>query len=91
VTLEPSSVGGGVRSRSTHDSMGALPNREVGSGATGHVAAPEPTMTGWQGSMLKGTWLHVEARLILYLDLKLAYKVPGLQCTDRGTYYICIL
>jgi hypothetical protein len=36
-TLEPSRVGGGVRSRRTHGSVRALLSREARSGAVGHV------------------------------------------------------
>jgi hypothetical protein len=32
--------------RGTRDGTGALPSREVGSGDTGHMAAPEPSLAG---------------------------------------------
>jgi hypothetical protein len=41
---EPTRHGGMVRCRRTRDDTEALPSREVASGATGHVAALEPTM-----------------------------------------------
>jgi hypothetical protein len=39
----PPEQGGRVPSRGTRDSVGALPSREAGSGAVGHVAASEPS------------------------------------------------
>jgi hypothetical protein len=38
--------GGEARGHVTHDSTGAHLSKEVGSGATGHVAAPKPTSAG---------------------------------------------
>jgi hypothetical protein len=44
----PPEQGGGVWCRGTHSSVGALPSREAGSGAAGHVAVPEPSRAGRQ-------------------------------------------
>jgi hypothetical protein len=38
---------------------------EARSGATCHVAVPEPTLAGWQGLALQGPWQHVDARTTL--------------------------
>jgi hypothetical protein len=38
----PYEQGGRIQSRGTHGSTGALLSREAGSGAAGHMAAPEP-------------------------------------------------
>jgi hypothetical protein len=46
---EPSRQGGRVWSHMTRGGTGALPSREAGSGATGNVAASEPTLAGRQG------------------------------------------
>jgi hypothetical protein len=48
--------GGGIRSRGTRCGAGALPIGEVGSGATGHVVAPEPSRAGRQGPELRDAW-----------------------------------
>jgi hypothetical protein len=40
---KPYRAGRRVRCRETHGSAGALPSREAGSRATGHMAAPEPS------------------------------------------------
>jgi hypothetical protein len=51
----PPLQGGGVWSYDTRGGAGALPIREVGSGATGHVAASEPTLAGRLDPVLQGT------------------------------------
>jgi hypothetical protein len=48
----------------------------VSTRAVGHVAASEPTSAGRQVSVMRDTWWHVAARLVLCLDLKLICKVP---------------
>jgi hypothetical protein len=63
---------GEARGRGTCGSAGAHLSREARSGATGHVAAPEPTSAGRRGPELQGTWQRVDARLTPCLDLKLA-------------------
>jgi hypothetical protein len=40
---------GGVRSHRARDNVGALSSGKAGSGATGHVTAPEPSPVGRQG------------------------------------------
>jgi hypothetical protein len=52
----PHEQGGGMRCRGTHGSVGALPSREAGSGAVGHMAAPEPSRAGRQGLEPWATW-----------------------------------
>jgi hypothetical protein len=42
----PPKQGGGLQSLGTRGSTEALPNGEVGSGATGHVTALEPSLSG---------------------------------------------
>jgi hypothetical protein len=64
----PPLQGGGVWIHGTHDGAGTLPIREAGSGATIHVATPEPTSIGRQGSVLQDMWVHIP---LLILDLKL--------------------
>jgi hypothetical protein len=56
-TSEPphTEYGGRVRSCGIGGSIGALPNREVGSGAVGHVAPPEPSRVGRRGPEPWGT------------------------------------
>jgi hypothetical protein len=63
--------GGGVQSHGTHGGAGAIPIRETRSGATGHMAAPEPTSIGRQSLVLQGTWRRVDGCLAPYLDSKL--------------------
>jgi hypothetical protein len=70
----PPYQGGGIRSHWTHGDTGALPIREAESGATGHVAAPDPTLARRQGPVLQGTWWHVGACPAPCLDLKLVCK-----------------
>jgi hypothetical protein len=60
-----------VRGCGARGSAGAHLSREARSGATGHVAAPEPTSAGRRGPELQGTWQRVDARLTPCLDLKL--------------------
>jgi hypothetical protein len=50
-----SDEGGGVL-RPLHGSAGAVPGREAGSGATRHVAVPEPSSVGRRGPKLWYTW-----------------------------------
>jgi hypothetical protein len=49
---EPNLAGRRVQSHGTRGCARALPIREARSGATGHVAAPEPTSAGRQGPVL---------------------------------------
>jgi hypothetical protein len=42
----PPQLGGGLRSYGTHGGIRALLSWEAGSGATGHMAAPEPYLAG---------------------------------------------
>jgi hypothetical protein len=48
-----------------------LLSRGGGSGATGHVAALEPTLSGWLDPVLWGTWHRAGAHPAPCLDLKL--------------------
>jgi hypothetical protein len=80
--LELSSRGGRAQSHVTHGSAGAHLGREVRSGATGHMAALEPTSAGRCGLKLQLTWQRVDARPAPCLDLELVYGVPGLQGAD---------
>jgi hypothetical protein len=52
----PPKQGRGVRSRGACGNAGALPIREAGSGATGHVATPEPSQAGTRDTEPRGTW-----------------------------------
>jgi hypothetical protein len=54
----PLEQGGGVRSYVTHGSIGALLSWEAGSGAMGHMAAPEPASIGRQGPESCDMWQH---------------------------------
>jgi hypothetical protein len=72
--LEPPLQGGGVRSHGTRGGVGALPIREVGSEATGHVAAPEPASVGRHGPALQGTWRRVGTHPTPCLYLKLVCR-----------------
>jgi hypothetical protein len=47
--------GGEVWGRGTHGSAGAHLDREVRSGAAGHVAVPKPTASGRRGPGLRVT------------------------------------
>jgi hypothetical protein len=49
---------GKAPSRGTRGSAGAHLSTEVGSGATGHVVAPELTLSRRQGPELRDTWQH---------------------------------
>jgi hypothetical protein len=53
-----------VRSHITRGGVRAFLNKEAGSGATGHMAASEPTLAGRQGPVLQGTWQRMVARPI---------------------------
>jgi hypothetical protein len=46
----------------TRGSVGTLLSREAGSGAAGHVVAPETSQTGRQGLERWNTWLHRSPR-----------------------------
>jgi hypothetical protein len=52
----PPEQGGGVQSRKTRDSTGALSSREAGSRVTRHVTAPKPSRSGRQSLKPRGTW-----------------------------------
>jgi hypothetical protein len=45
-----------LEARRAHGSAGALPSREAGFRAVGHVALPEPSQVGRWGSELRDTW-----------------------------------
>jgi hypothetical protein len=75
----PLEQGGGVRSRATCGSIGALPSKEVGSRAVGHVAALEAGLTGRQGLEPQRMWQCADVRPSPCLGLKLVCGVPGLQ------------
>jgi hypothetical protein len=68
---ELSSRGGRARSHGTHGSARVHLDREVRSGATGHVAAPETTSAGRCGPKLQLAWQRVDARPARCLDLEL--------------------
>jgi hypothetical protein len=53
---EPSHKDGRVWSHRTCGSIGVLPSKEAGSGATGHVAVPEFSLAGWRGPEPLETW-----------------------------------
>jgi hypothetical protein len=55
---EPYSAGRQVRSRGACGSTRVLLSGEVGSRATGHVAAPEPSLVGRWGLELPDMWQH---------------------------------
>jgi hypothetical protein len=65
--------GGKDRSRETRGSAGGHLSKEVRSGVTGHVVAPEPTSTGRCGPKLQLTWQRVDTRHAPCLDLELVY------------------
>jgi hypothetical protein len=58
---------GGIRSRGACGRTRALPSKEAGSKAVGHVAAPEPSLAGGQDLKLVG---HVTVRYAHCLGLK---------------------
>jgi hypothetical protein len=60
-----------VRGHRSCGSTRAHLNKEVKSGATGHVAAPEPTSTGRCGPKLQLMWQRVDARPAPCLGLEL--------------------
>jgi hypothetical protein len=47
-----------TESHGTHGSSEALPSREVGSEATGHVTVPEPSRAGRRGPEPQDAWQH---------------------------------
>jgi hypothetical protein len=63
-----------VRSHGTRGGTGALRIRNARSGATGHVAAPKPTLAGRQGPVLHGMWQRMDARTAPCLELKLIHR-----------------
>jgi hypothetical protein len=69
----PPQQGGEVRSYGPRGSTRAHLNKEVRSGAAGHVAAPKPTSAGRCGPKLQLTWQRVDARPAPCLDLELVY------------------
>jgi hypothetical protein len=96
---EPTPQGGGIRSHETcgapepsqrlrglwtHGGARALPTREAGSRAAGHVATSEPTSAGRQDPVLWDKWRRVVARPALCLVSKLYMGIPDLQGTDSG-------
>jgi hypothetical protein len=60
-----------ARGHGARGSTGAHLSKEVRSGATGHVAAPEPTSTGRCGLKLQLAWQRVDARSGRCLNLEL--------------------
>jgi hypothetical protein len=54
----PPQQGGRVQGHMTCGGAEAHTSREAGSGAVGHVVAPEPTVAGRQGPGLQDTWWH---------------------------------
>jgi hypothetical protein len=54
----PPEQGDGVQSHVMHDSTGALPIREAGSGAAGRVAVLEPSRAGRRGPDPWDAWRH---------------------------------
>jgi hypothetical protein len=58
VAPELSIRGGRARKHGTRGSTGAHLVREARSGAEGHMAAPELTLSGKQGLELRDTWQH---------------------------------
>jgi hypothetical protein len=52
----PPEQGGRVWSCGTRGNAGALPSRDAGSRAAGHVAMPDPSRAGRRGPELRGTW-----------------------------------
>jgi hypothetical protein len=70
----PPFQGDEVQSHDTRDSAGPLPIRDVGSEATRHVEALEPTLAGRQGLMLQGTWQRVGACPTPCLGLKIVCR-----------------
>jgi hypothetical protein len=68
--------GGEVQGHGTRGSAGSHIGRETRSGATGLVAASEPTSAGRCGPKLQGTWQRVDARPTPCLDLKLVCEHP---------------
>jgi hypothetical protein len=63
--------GGEARGHVTRGSTGAHLSKEVRSGATGHVEAPEPTFAGMCGPKLQLAWQRVDARSAHCIDLEL--------------------
>jgi hypothetical protein len=63
--------GGEAQSHGPHGSTGAHLNKEVMSGAVGHVAAPEPTSAGRCGPKIQLAWQREDARPAPCLDLEL--------------------
>jgi hypothetical protein len=69
----PPQQGGEVRSRGTHGSAEAHIGREARSRAVGHMAAPEPILTGRRGLKLMDTWQLVDVHIAPCFDLKLVW------------------
>jgi hypothetical protein len=65
----PSQSGGVVWSHWTYGGTGAHLGKEQGSGAIGHVAAPELTLVGRQSPELSGTWQGLDSCPVPYLVL----------------------
>jgi hypothetical protein len=57
---EPFLAGRQVQSCGTHGGISALPSREVGSGAMGHVEALEPSQVGRHDPEPLDTWRCLE-------------------------------
>jgi hypothetical protein len=66
--------GDNARGYRPHGSTRADLNKEVRSGAAGHVAALKPTSAGRCGLRLQLTWQHVDARPAHCLDLELVCR-----------------
>jgi hypothetical protein len=84
VAPELSSQGGRVRSHGTCGSAGAHLDREVRSGAAGHMTTLEPTSAGRCGLKLQLMWQHVDTRHAHCLELELVCGLSGLHGADRG-------
>jgi hypothetical protein len=62
--------GGAIQSCETHGSARAVPNRKVGSGAAGHMAALEPSLAGRRDLEPWNMWQRMGACSASRLDLK---------------------
>jgi hypothetical protein len=68
---EPTRRGGRIRNHRTRGDSGVLSNREVGSGATRHVAALDPTLIRRPDPIVHETWRRMNAHAAFCLNLKL--------------------
>jgi hypothetical protein len=77
--------GGGIQSHWTRGDAEAITIKEAGSGATGHVATPEPSLAKRKDPTLLCSWRRLGTRFTLCFDLKLVCMGTRSSTLSIGT------